>query len=129
MKRKLVKMTIIFDSIVNLLLGVALIIFHDIIESLISPSKVFNQWSWILIGLVLLLYGIWQFIIYYLNRINKKVELISSVIAWIFFIILTYALIYLDFDLFPIATAILWILDFYILMGGLFFLWAYSKKG
>ena len=129
MKRKLVKMTIIIDSIVNLLFGVTLIILHDIIESLISPSKVLNQWLWILIGLVFLLYGIWQFIIYYLNRINKKVELISSVIAWIFFIILTYALIYLDFDLFPIATTILWILDFYILMGGLFFLWAYSQKG
>ncbi len=128
MKRKLVKMTIIIDSIVNLLFGVTLIIFHDIIESLISPSKVLNQWLWILIGLVFLLYGIWQFIIYYLNRINKKVELISSVIAWIFFIILTYALIYLDFDLFPIATTILWILDFYILLGGLFFFWAYSQK-
>ena len=129
MKRKLVKMTIIFDSIINLLFGVTLIILHDIIESLISPSKVLDQWLWILIGLVFLLYGIWQFIIYYLNRINKKVELISSVIAWFFFIILTYALIYLDFDLFPIATTILWILDFYILMGGLFFLWAYRQKG
>jgi len=128
MKRKLVKMTIIFDSIVNLILGATLIFFHDIIESLISPSKVLTQWLWILIGLVFLLYGIWQFIIYYLNRINKKVELISSVIAWIFFIILTYALIYLDFDLFPIANTILWILDVYILLGGLFFLWAYSRK-
>ena len=128
MKRKLVKLTIIFDSIVNLLLGAALIIFHDIIESLISPSEVLTQWLWILTGLVFLLYGIWQFIIYYLNRINKKVELISSVIAWIFFIILTYALIYLDFDLFPIANTILWILDVYILFGGLFFLWAYSQK-
>jgi len=128
MKRKLVKLTIIFDSIVNLLLGATLIIFHDIVESLISPSEVLTPWLWILTGLVFLLYGIWQFIIYYLNRINKKVELISSVIAWIFFIILTYALIYLDFDLFPIATTILWILDFYILFGGLFFLWAYSQK-
>ena len=107
MKRKLVKMTIIFDSIVNLLFGAALIILHDFIESLISPSKVLNQWVWNLIGLVFLLYGIWQFIIYYFNRINKKVELISSVIAWIFFIILTYSLIYLDFDLYPIATTIL----------------------
>ena len=89
MKRKLVKMTIIFDSIINLLFGVTLIILHDIIESLISPSKVLDQWLWILIGLVFLLYGIWQFIIYYLNRIKKKVELISSVIAWFFFIILT----------------------------------------
>lgn len=128
MKRKLVKLTIIFDSIVNLLLGATLIIFHDIVESLISPSEVLTQWLWILTGLVFLLYGIWQFIIYYLNRINKKVELISSVIAWIFFIILTYALIYLDFDLFPIANTILWILDVYILFGGLFFLWAYSQK-
>jgi len=128
MKRKLVRMTVIFDSVINVLLGMTLIISHNYIESLISPSRVLKQWLWIVIGLILILYGIWQFIIYYKNRINKKAELFSSAIAWLFFIILTYALVYEDFDLYPNATIVLWILNFYILAGGLFFMWASNQK-
>jgi len=128
MKRKVVEMTVIFDSVINVLFGITLITFHNYVESLISSSVVLSPWLWILIGFILVLYGIWQFIIYYKNKINKKAELFCSVIAWFFFIILTYALIFIDLDLFPNAIIILWILNFYILAGGLFFMWAYNQK-
>lgn len=129
MKNKLIKTAFVFDAALNLLLGIALIFFHATIEALLSPSQVMSRGLWIFIGLCLLLYGIWQSVIYYLNRINKKVELISGLIAWILFLVLSYALLFIDLDLFPTAFIILWIMNFYILSGGFFFFWAYKQSG
>jgi uncharacterized membrane protein YdjX (TVP38/TMEM64 family) len=83
---------------------------------------------WILIGIVLLLYGIWQSIIILQKRIDKNVELISGFIAWLFFLILAYALLFMQLDIYPIPYIILWVSNGYIFGGGIFFFWAYKQS-
>lgn len=129
MKNKLVKIAFLFDTGLNLLLGIVLIFFHDFAQALLSPSQVMSNGLWIFIGICLLLYGIWQSVIYYFNRINKNVVLISGFVAWLLFLVLTYALLFMELDLFPTPFIILWIMNFYILSGGLFFFWAYKQSG
>jgi hypothetical protein len=127
MKNNLVKNAIFFDAGFNLLLGLAIIFFHNLIESWLSPSQVMTRGLWIFIGIVLLLYGVWQSIIILQKRIDKSVELISGIIAWVFFIILAYVLLFVGLDLYKTPYIVLWVTNVYIFIGGIFFFWAYKQ--
>ena len=85
-----------------------------------------GTWLWVVVGMVLLGYGIWQSMLIYHNKIDKRAELISGLIAWLFFVILGYALLFLKLDIYPTAYIILWVTNGYIFLGGVFFIWAYK---
>ena len=122
------KNSILFDAGFNMLLGLGIILFYRFFESWLSPAQIMTKWFWALIGIVLLLYGSWQLKILIQRRIDKTAELISGIIAWIFFFILTYVLLFAGLDLYPTPYLVLWIADVYIVFGGIFFFWAYLQS-
>ena len=61
------------------------------------------------------------------NKFGKNAQLFSCIMSWIPFLILTYALVFMNFKLFITARIIIWIGNLYMFTLGLLYFISYRK--
>lgn len=114
------KPLIIFDNILNYLLGIVFAFFPLTFQSWISPNEILPKWLWILFGIGFLLFAGWQ--TYNLKKgFSKRDRVFASVMALIPVVALTIALL-LPLKLYLVARILLWLGDLYMFVLGILYL-------
>jgi hypothetical protein len=117
----------VFDTFLNWILGILFIFFYRLSELLISGSTLLPDILWIIIGIGLLLFGFWQTYIVLMRKFNQDAQLYSCIMAWISFLILTYALVFMRFEIYTIARLVIWTGNLYMFVLGCLYLLSYRK--
>jgi hypothetical protein len=132
MKHAVVKQTLmykffLFDTFFNWALGIVFLFFYHPVEKLMSNGTLLPDFVWIIMGAAWLLFGIWQTYIVIGNRFGRKVWLFGCITAWGPFLALTYALVFMNFDLFIAARIIIWAGNLYMCLLGALYLKSYLE--
>jgi len=117
----------VFDLFLNWILGILFIFFFRLMESLIGHSQLLPGYLWIIIGTGLLFFGIWQTYIVIGKKFDKNTRLFSSIMAWACFLLLTYAMVFMNFEIYYIARIVIWIGNLYMFFLGLLYLISYRN--
>lgn len=117
----------LFDTFFNWFLGIIFLFFYRFFEDLIGNEPLLPDIIWIIIGAGLLLFSIWQTYTVLIKRISKNLFLFSCIMAWIPFIMLTYALAFMEFALKTEARIFIWIGDLYMFILGFFYFQQWHK--
>jgi hypothetical protein len=117
----------LFDTFVNWGLGILFLFFYHPAEKLMSDGPLLPDFIWIIMGAAWLLFGIWQTYIVIANRFSRTVRLFGCITAWGPFLALTYALIFMNFDLFMEARIIIWVGNLYMCLLGALYLKSYLE--
>lgn len=119
--KKITYKLFVFDTYINWILGTVFLFFSKSVEKLMSDVPLLPQEIWIIIGLGLLFFGFWQTFIIWKKKFSRSAQLFSCITAWIPFLILTYALVFMKFSLFIEARLIIWVGNIYMLILGWFY--------
>lgn len=117
----------VFDTFLNWILGILFIFFYRPVELFISGSTLLPDILWIIIGFALLLFGIWQTYIIMTQKFSKNAQLFSGFMAWICFLILTYALVFMNFEIYVPAAIAIWTGNVYMFILGCLYFSSYRK--
>jgi hypothetical protein len=119
----------IFDTYVNWGLGILFIFFFRYVESFISDRKILPDYFWIITGMGLLLFGVWQTYILIKRMFTPNVRLFSCILAWLPSIALTYALLFMGFPIKPLSGVLIWTGNIYMFsLGVLYLISRYKSK-
>jgi hypothetical protein len=120
----------IFDTWVNWGLGILFILFFRRVETFISDRRILPGYFWIISGIGLLLFGFWQTYVLVKRKFSPDARLFSCIMAWLPFIALTYALLFMQFPIRPLACVLIWIGNVYMFALGVLYLvsWYISKN-
>jgi hypothetical protein len=112
----------LFDTFFNWALGIMFLFFFRPLERLMSKGPLLPDYLWIIIGAVLLLYGIWQTYVVLSGTFSRNVRLFCCITAWGPVLLLSYALLFMGFDLYLAAHVLIWTGNIYMLvLGTLYF--------
>lgn len=118
----------LFDTYVNWGLGILFLFFHDQAEKWMSNEALLPDYLWICIGAIFLLFGWWQTYIVLKNKFGRFARLFGFITAWLSVLVLTYALVFMNFNLFPEARLIIWVGNLYMFILGGLYLGSYLKS-
>lgn len=117
----------LFDTFVNWGLGILFLFFFHPAEEFMSDGPLFPGFIWVTMGAALLLFGIWQTYIVIAGRFSKNVRLFSCITAWAPVLALTYALVFMNFDLHTGARIMIWAGNLYMFTLGALYLNSFIK--
>jgi hypothetical protein len=118
---------IFYDMILNFFLGFGFIFFYKNFEKLISPEKVLPVLIWRLIGIGFIFFAGWQTKVLSKKNINSKELIFASLMALIPVIMLSYALIFMNFNLYLWSRIVFWIGNIYMLILGSWYMFLAIK--
>jgi ABC-type transport system involved in cytochrome c biogenesis permease subunit len=107
------------DTILNWLLGFALLLLPGKIDSLLGSSLLFPPVFYTVVGAVFLAFAAWQtFVVVRKKELGIPALVFAAVMAEAPTVLLTIALIYLPLALKPGWRVVLWIADIYMFVLG-----------
>jgi hypothetical protein len=132
MRDKQVKRTIayrffVFDTYFNWGLGILFLFFYKNAENWMSMETLLPIYLWIIIGAIFLVFAWWQTYVLIKNKFNRFTRLFGFITAWLSVLVLTYALVFMNFNLYMEARLIIWVGNIYMFILGIFYLRSYLK--
>ncbi len=107
------------DTVLNWLLGFALLLFPQKIDDLLGRAFLFPSVFYTVVGAVFLAFAAWQtFIIVRKKELGVPALIFAAIMAEAPTVLLSIALIYLPLALYPAWRVVLWIADVYMFVLG-----------
>jgi hypothetical protein len=92
-----------------------------------SMETLLPIYLWIIIGAIFLVFAWWQTYVLIKNKFNRFTRLFGFITAWLSVLVLTYALVFMNFNLYMEARLIIWVGNIYMFILGIFYLRSYLK--
>jgi len=127
MKKTIAYKFFVFDTYFNWGLGILFLLFFSQAQRWMSHEPLLPDYLWICLGAIFMVFAWWQTYIVLKNRFGKPARLWACISAWISVLVLTYALVFMHFDLFVEARMVIWTGNLYMLILGGIYLRAYLK--
>jgi hypothetical protein len=126
-KRTIAYRFFVFDTYLNWGLGFLFLFFYKYAEKWMSAESLLPDYLWICIGAVFMVFAWWQTYVLTKNIFGRFARFFGFATAWLSVLVLTYALVFMDFDLFVEARLIIWVGNFYMFILGGIYLRSYLK--
>jgi small-conductance mechanosensitive channel len=105
-----------FDSYVNLILGPAFMVLSARLGPWMSSRPYLPPYGYLVIGLIMFMYGIWQRYTLSRKEIRRSAWLFATIMAAIPVVVLVLALVFLPLFLRPVSESLLWVSIIYMSM-------------
>jgi len=121
--QKFVLQILFGDMLLNWLLGAALVLLPARVDGVLGRAPLLPPALYQAIGAIFLAFAAWQLRVATRRTIGPPGLVFAALMALIPVILLTVALLFMDFPLRSVWRAVLWVGDIYMFILGGFYLW------
>ena len=126
-KRTIAYRFFVFDTYFNWGLGILFLFFYKNAQMWMSTETLLPDYLWIILGAIFLVFAWWQTYVLFKNKFGRFARLFGFATACLSVLVLTYALVFMNFNLYVEARLIIWVGNIYMFILGGIYLRSYLK--